>query len=113
MSINFKLNDNEGFGSDMCCVLEWQTTPPSDQIDAAKKLINGWFQVGMYGLFEGDPHFLDDIKVEGLKMAWMVDTGSADSEKAYGALKTIFEGFNDTSSDIPGWVKIKSLVAGE
>ncbi|MBI2189954.1 MAG: hypothetical protein HYY87_02200 [Candidatus Levybacteria bacterium] len=101
-------------GCDQCFSVTWCTEPPNDEVDEFKKLINGWFLVGMHGLFGGHLHYLDDPKMDGMVTRWSVDMGSADYDEAVEALKTIIEDFNTSDAvDVPGWVEIESLQIGE
>lgn len=106
-------------GCDQYFVVTWDKEPPTKEVDEFKNLITAWFRVGMYGLFDGLIHFLDDVKTEGATTSWWVDIGSADYNKAVEALKVIINTFNEDIpvEDIPphlqGWVRIKSLQIGE
>lgn len=114
--MKFTLNNNEGYGVDMRCVLTFAAPPPEDELKSVKELIHAWYTVGLYGMFDGYVHYLGDLKQKDEKTyEWFVDMGSSDIELAFEALKGLLEEFNQT--DRAGltqeYVKIDHLEAGD
>lgn len=104
---------NSETGCDEYFIVFWSQEPPAEQIDAFKELIDAWFRVGMYGLFGGFMHYLDEIKTDHLQTSWWVDMGSVEYDKAVNALQQLLRSFDEPSPLNVGWVRIECLQIGE